>query len=85
MGHAKPEELETFAAGGGLPDPVPNRPSNLDTMDQKSLINLEGFTGNRHRAPKPLLFPGPFPDLPPHGFADPLVRFGCQSVLLAHQ
>ena len=34
------EELETFVAGGGLPDPVPNRPSNLDTMDQKSLIKL---------------------------------------------
>jgi hypothetical protein len=34
------EELETFAAGGGLPDPVPNRPSTLDTMDQKSLIKL---------------------------------------------
>jgi hypothetical protein len=34
------EELETFAAGGGLPDPVPNRPSNLDTMDEKSLIKL---------------------------------------------
>jgi hypothetical protein len=34
------EELETFAAGGGLPDPVPNRPSNLDTMDRKSLLRL---------------------------------------------
>lgn len=34
------EELETFAAGGGLPDPVPNRPSNLDTMDQRNLIKL---------------------------------------------
>jgi len=34
------EELETFAAGGGLPDPVPNRPSNLDTMDRKSLLKL---------------------------------------------
>ena len=34
------EELETFAAGGGLPNPVPNRPSNLDTMDQKSLTKL---------------------------------------------
>jgi hypothetical protein len=34
------EELERFAAGGGLPDPVPNRPSNLDTVDQKSLIKL---------------------------------------------
>src|SRR5260370_39674931 len=34
------EELEAFAAGGGLPAPVPTRPSNLDTMDQKSLIKL---------------------------------------------
>jgi hypothetical protein len=34
------EELETFAAGGGLPDPVPNLPSNLDTMDRKSLLKL---------------------------------------------
>jgi hypothetical protein len=34
------EELETFTAGGDLPDPVSNRPSNLDTMDQRSLIKL---------------------------------------------
>ena len=34
------EELETFASGGGLPDPIPNRPSRLDTMDRKSLRKL---------------------------------------------
>ena len=34
------EELETCALGGGLPDPVPNRPSNVDTSDRKSLLKL---------------------------------------------
>jgi hypothetical protein len=34
------EELETFVSGGGYPDPIPNRPSSLDTMDQKSLRKL---------------------------------------------
>jgi hypothetical protein len=34
------EELETFLSGGGYPDPMPNRPSRLDTMDQKSLRKL---------------------------------------------
>lgn len=34
------EELETFASGGGLPDPMPNRSSTLDTMDQKRRIKL---------------------------------------------
>ena len=33
-------ELETWAAGGGLPDPIPNRPSELETMDRKSLRKL---------------------------------------------
>ena len=32
--------LETWASGGGLPDPIPNRPSRLDTMDRKSLRKL---------------------------------------------
>ena len=34
------EELETWVSGGGLPDPIPNRPSSLDTMDRKSLRKL---------------------------------------------
>src|SRR5215469_3479137 len=34
------EELETWASGGSLPDPIPNRPSSLDTMDRKSLRKL---------------------------------------------
>ena len=34
------EELDTYASGGGLPDPIPNRPSSLDTMDRKSLRKL---------------------------------------------
>jgi hypothetical protein len=34
------EELETGAAGGDFPDPLPNRPSSLDTMDRKSLNKL---------------------------------------------
>ncbi|MGA8030245.1 MAG: hypothetical protein WB992_24140 [Bryobacteraceae bacterium] len=34
------EELETWASGGGLPNPVPNGPSSLDTMDRKSLSRL---------------------------------------------
>jgi hypothetical protein len=34
------EELETCAAGGGFPDPIPNRPSSLDTLDRKSLLKL---------------------------------------------
>src|SRR5262245_35071757 len=34
------EELETFASGGGLPDPIPNRSSRLDTMDRKRLRKL---------------------------------------------
>jgi hypothetical protein len=34
------EELETWATGRGLPDPVPNRPSSLDTLDRKSLRRL---------------------------------------------
>lgn len=34
------EELETWASSGGLPDPIPNRPSNLDTLDRKSLHKL---------------------------------------------
>ena|ERR1700689_1422601 len=34
------EELETGAAGGDFPNPLPNRPSSLDTMDRKSLLRL---------------------------------------------
>ena len=34
------EELETWVSGGGLPDPIPDRPSSLDTMDRKSLRKL---------------------------------------------
>src|SRR5262252_2493432 len=34
------EELETWVSGGRLPDPIPNRPSSLDTMDRKSLRKL---------------------------------------------
>jgi hypothetical protein len=34
------EELETWASGRGVPDPVPNRPSSLDTLDRKSLRRL---------------------------------------------
>ena|ERR1700730_13298811 len=34
------EELETCASGGGFPDPIPNRPSSLDTLDRKSLLEL---------------------------------------------
>ena len=34
------EELETCASGGGFPNPIPNRPSSLDTLDQKSLLKL---------------------------------------------
>ena len=34
------EELEKCAAGGSLPDLVPNRPSRLDTLDRKSLLKL---------------------------------------------
>ncbi len=34
------EELETSASGGALPDPIPNRPSSLDTLDRKSLLKL---------------------------------------------
>ena len=34
------EELETWASGGNLPDPIPNRPSSLDTLDRKSLLKL---------------------------------------------
>jgi hypothetical protein len=34
------EELETCASGGGLPDPIPNRPSSVDTLDRKSLLKL---------------------------------------------
>jgi hypothetical protein len=34
------EELETYASGGGFPDPIPNRPSSLDTLDRKSLLKL---------------------------------------------
>ncbi len=33
------EELETYVSGG-LPDPVPNRPSSVDTLDRKSLLKL---------------------------------------------
>lgn len=32
------EELETCASGGGLPDPVPNRPSSVDRLDRKTLL-----------------------------------------------
>jgi hypothetical protein len=34
------EELETCASGGGFPNPIPNRPSSLDTLDRKSLLKL---------------------------------------------
>jgi|ERR1039458_1199484 hypothetical protein len=34
------DELETHALGESLPDPFPNRPSNLDSLDRKSLIKL---------------------------------------------
>jgi hypothetical protein len=34
------EELETYASGGGFPNPIPNRPSSLDTLDRKSLLKL---------------------------------------------
>jgi len=34
------EELETYISGGGFPDPIPNRPSRLDTLDRKSLLRL---------------------------------------------
>ena len=34
------EELETRAAGGGFPDPMPNRSSSVDTLDRKSLLKL---------------------------------------------
>ena len=34
------EELKTCASGGGFPDPIPNRPSSVDTLDRKSLLNL---------------------------------------------
>ena len=34
------EELENWASGGDLPDPIPNRPSSFDTMDRKSLRKL---------------------------------------------
>ena len=33
-------ELETYASGGGFPDPIPNRTSSLDTLDRKSLLKL---------------------------------------------
>lgn len=34
------EELEAWVSGRGLPDPVPNHPSSLDTLDRKSLRSL---------------------------------------------
>src|SRR5450755_4339929 len=34
------DELEAFASGRGYPDPIPNRPSSLDTLDRKSLVKL---------------------------------------------
>lgn len=34
------KELETYASGGGFPDPIPNRASSLDTLDRKSLLKL---------------------------------------------
>lgn len=34
------EELKLCASGGGYPDPVPNRPSSMDTLDRKSLLKL---------------------------------------------
>jgi hypothetical protein len=34
------EELETGAAGGDFPDPIPNRASSMDTLDRKSLLKL---------------------------------------------
>ena len=34
------EELEAWASGRGLPDPIPHRQSTLDTMDRKSIRKL---------------------------------------------
>ncbi|SRR5579871_2242735 len=34
------EELETWASGRGLPDPIPHRRSSLDTMDRKNIRKL---------------------------------------------
>src|SRR5260221_2688314 len=34
------DELEACASGRGYPDPIPNRPSGLDTLDRKSLVKL---------------------------------------------
>ncbi len=34
------QELETWASGGGLPEPIPNRPSSFDTLGRKSLRKL---------------------------------------------
>jgi hypothetical protein len=34
------EEIDTYLREGVLPDPTPNRPSRLDTLDRKSLLEL---------------------------------------------
>jgi hypothetical protein len=34
------DELECFAPGGNLPEPLPNRLSALDGLDRKSLVRL---------------------------------------------
>jgi|HubBroStandDraft_2_1064218.scaffolds.fasta_scaffold55694_3 hypothetical protein len=34
------DELRTYLRDGHLPEPIPNRPSRLDTMDRKTLNKL---------------------------------------------
>ena len=34
------EEIDTYRREGKFPDPTPNRPSSLDTLDRKSLLKL---------------------------------------------
>jgi hypothetical protein len=34
------EEIDTYLREGMIPDPTPNRPSRLDTLDRKSLLKL---------------------------------------------
>jgi hypothetical protein len=47
------EENDTYLREGKFPDPIPNRPSSLDTLDRKSLLKLweedEKFWGEELR------------------------------------
>jgi hypothetical protein len=47
------EEMDTYVREGKFPDPIPNRPGSLDTLDRKSLLKLwegdEKFWGEELR------------------------------------